>query len=424
VTDLAQADARAPNRLDLRFRAFQGSVLASDVADGIYRISLPLLALSVSHSAMAVSAVGVAVRAPWLVATLPAGIVIDRYDPLAVLRRASWIRLPLVAALALLAWLRALPVWGLVPGAFLVATAGAVVDIAAQSMPSRLVTAPVIPRANAAVQTGQTLAAQFAGPALGGFLAASVGGGIGIATLLYAGTLAGLEVLARRVSAPASPSVPQRQRSPRSALGELRAGAAYFRSRGDLIMLASVAGAGNLAYAAATTILPLWVVSPGRLNQSAAVLGLILSSPAIGGALGGVTATRALRRFGSRGILALCAPMIGMSFLALAVPDAIAAAVAMTCYGLLSVQLNVMSISYRQTSIPRELFGRVNAVYRWIILGISPLGSLIGGIVAVRLGIAAVFIGAGGIALVSGVMLPTFASARLLGRQPYHEETS
>lgn len=65
-------------RLGPPFRLFQSAVVSSDLADGIYKIAVPLLALGISRSAVAVGAVGLAVRLPWLIATLPAGVLADR----------------------------------------------------------------------------------------------------------------------------------------------------------------------------------------------------------------------------------------------------------------------------------------------------------------------------------------------------------
>ncbi|MDH6114554.1 MFS family permease [Kitasatospora sp. MAP12-15] len=409
------APAPAPARvLGGRFRIFQVSVLGSGLADGIYLISIPLLALSLTGSAAVVSAVGIALRAPWLLVTLPAGVLADRYPPLTLIRCASWARLPLVAALCLLAWARLLPVWGLVAGAFLIAVCGTFVDVGAQSLVPRLVDKPLLPRANANLQTGQTMVAQFAGPALGGYLAAIAGGGIGASAVLYVATLLGLGLLQRQLTrgrtepelpAPLEQSTTAR-RSFRSMGREMREGAGYFRRRLDLMGLAAVAAAGNIAFAATSTMLPLWVVAPGRLGLSRTAMGFIAGAPAIGGLLAGLIAARTLRRFGGRAVLGVCAPAAGLCFAAIAIPRPAAAFGAMACYGALSVLLNVMSMSHRQSTIPAELFGRVNAVYRWIILGVSPLGALLGGVVAECYGPAAVFICAGALSLLAGTLLP------------------
>lgn len=92
------------------FGAFWVAVVCSDFADGEFRVVVPLMTLAVARSAFAVSAVGVAARLPWILVTLPAGVIVDRYRPVSVMRWASAVRLPLVACTVLLAAVGALPV--------------------------------------------------------------------------------------------------------------------------------------------------------------------------------------------------------------------------------------------------------------------------------------------------------------------------
>ncbi|MCQ4081119.1 MFS transporter [Streptomyces sp. RB6PN25] len=396
-------------KLDFRFRTFQVSVLGSNLADGIYLVTIPLLALSLTGSALVVSAVGVALRAPWLLLTLPAGVVVDQFPPLTVMRVASMTRLPLVAVLCVLAWERLLPVWGLVTAAFLIAGCGTFIDVAAQSLVPRMVPKPLIPRANANLQSGLTLTQQFAGPALGGVLAAVTGAGIALSTTLYAATLSGLQALQRRLPGGGdrdAGATPGGRLTLRAMFRDLGEGARYFRTRRDLIGLAVVAATGNLAFASVTTMLPLWVVAPARLGLPKSALGFIAAAPAVGGLLAGAVAARMLSRFGGRAVLGFCAPAVGLCFVLIAVPSPFSAFGAMACYGGFTVTLNVMSMSHRQSTIPEHLFGRVNAVYRWIVLGVSPFGAGLGGLVADHFGLAAVFLCAGAFAGGSGVLLP------------------
>jgi MFS family permease len=346
--------------------------------------------------------VGVAIRAPWIVVILPAGVLIDRHDPLRLMRIASWVRLPVVAAVCLAAVTGVLPLWGLVVAAFVIGACGTVIDLAAQSLVPLLVDAERIPNANANLQTGQILMGQFAGPALAGFLAVTAGGGVGGAVVCYVLSMAALELFGRRGH------VPRPAPARRSPLWtELREGMAHFVRRRDLIGLAGVSAANNLGFSATVTVLPVWVVSGAHLNQSEQVLGFVVAAPAVGALVAGPFAARVLTRFGGHAVLRVGAPIAGLCFLAVAVPDPVVVFAAMACYGGAAVMVNVMSVSYRQSTIAPELFGRVNSVCRWVTLGVSPIGAGLGGVLAAAAGTGAVFVAGGVLVVTAGLVLPT-----------------
>jgi hypothetical protein len=66
---------------------------------------------------------------------------------------------------------------------------------------------------------------------------------------------------------------------------------------------------------------------------------------------------------------------------------------------------NLTVVSYRQTTIPREIFGRVVAAYRWVTYGVLPIGSLLAGLVAALAGPVWVFVAAGLLTTVGGLPL-------------------
>ncbi|WP_121715270.1 MFS transporter [Streptomyces sp. E5N91] len=404
-------------RLGPPFRLFQSAVVSSDLADGIYKIAVPLLALGISRSAVAVGAVGLAVRLPWLIATLPAGVLADRYPPRSVMRWASAVRLPLVAAMSALAATDRLPLWALVVTAFLIGCAGIFVDVAAQSQLPRLVPVGQLPKANASLQSTQMFLAQLIGPALGGYVVAlGSGGGLAVVVALYVVTVWALGLLPAAVELAAAgharpaPEPARAGGGRRSSFGslvaELGEGLRYFRGRGDLARLATAAAVNNLSYSMCLTMLPLWAVRPGRLGLSETGYGLLLTFLAVGSILAGPVTGRILKAVGDGPVMRFGAPMLGFCFLALAVPAVPVVALALFVYGLVSMVWNVAVISYRQATIPLPLFGRVNAAYRWLTWGVIPFGSLFGGTLAATAGTTWVFLTAGALPLVAAALLP------------------
>ncbi|MFF4473792.1 MFS transporter [Streptomyces sp. NPDC001599] len=409
-------DTPGKERLGPPFRLFQSAVVSSDLADGIYKIAVPLLALGISRSAVAVGAVGLAVRLPWLIATLPAGVLADRYPPRSVMRWASAVRLPLVAVMCALAATDRLPLWALVVTAFLIGCAGIFVDVAAQSQLPRLVPVGQLPKANASLQSTQMFLAQLIGPALGGYVVAlGSGGGLAAVVALYVVTVWALGLLPAAVAQAAAGHTrpapePVRAAGRRSSLGslvaELGEGLRYFRGRGDLARLATAAAVNNLSYSMCLTMLPLWAVKPGRLGLSETGYGLLLTCLAVGSVLAGPMTGRILKAVGDAPVMRFGAPLLGFCFLALAVPAVPVVALGLFVYGLVSMVWNVAVVSYRQATIPLPLFGRVNAAYRWLTWGVIPFGSLFGGTLAATAGTTWVFLTAGALPLVAAALLP------------------
>ena len=71
---------------------------------------------------------------------------------------------------------------------------------------------------------------------------------------------------------------------------------------------------------------------------------------------------------------------------------------------------NVVTVTIRQREIPPDLFGRVNAVYRWLGAAASAVGVAAGGFVAYTTNLRAPFLVGGGITLVAAVAVrPTRA---------------
>jgi Major Facilitator Superfamily len=432
------ADRIRPGRrgdsLGRTFGVFWLAVVCSDLADGIFRVVMPLLALALTRSPLAVSAVGLAVRLPWLVVTLPAGVVIDRHPPRTAMRCAAAARLPLIAITAGLAFGHVLPVWGLAAASFAVASAGTFVDISAQSMLPRLLTATQLRGANQRLQSTQRLASQLVGPAIGGYAAAlGFAWGPVAAAALYLAAVGVLALVPGRApdaaeAAPptaqpgatppagvrpdtaqpdgvAGPAGPGRPGALRAMLAELRAGTAYFRQRPDLARIATVAGLANLSLSMCLTILPIWAVAPGPLKLGRGGYGLMLGALAAGGLAAGLIARPVLAQLSDRLLLRWTGPMVGVGLLAIAIPNVAVVCAVLAYAGAIAMLYSLTVISYCQTTIPRELFGRAFAAYKWITWGSLPIGSVLAGLTAELGGTASVFIVAGLLPTVGGTLL-------------------
>jgi len=95
------------------FGRLLGANLASSLADGIARTAAPLLAVRLTSDPLLVAGVAAVVMLPWLLAALPAGLIVDRCDTRRVLLMASATRSLLAVLLVVLTRTSGLTIWWL-----------------------------------------------------------------------------------------------------------------------------------------------------------------------------------------------------------------------------------------------------------------------------------------------------------------------
>ncbi|MFO7700261.1 MAG: MFS transporter, partial [Acidimicrobiia bacterium] len=91
-------------RLGANYWKLWTSSVISNLGDGVTAIALPWLSSAVTRNAILIALVGVAGRIPWLVFSLPAGVITDRVDRRKLMLGSQLVRslLMLVAAATVL----------------------------------------------------------------------------------------------------------------------------------------------------------------------------------------------------------------------------------------------------------------------------------------------------------------------------------
>ncbi|GLU49084.1 hypothetical protein Nans01_34350 [Nocardiopsis ansamitocini] len=358
-------------------------------------MALPLLALSLTRSPEAIGLIVAASWLPWLVVALPAGALTDRSAPLLVMRYAIIVRASLILGLGGLAFLGLLPLWGFAVGALVLGTAGVFSDLSAQAMVPRLVEAPNLVRANGRTQSIQITTVQLVGPAVAGyFVLLGISGSFGLLGAVYLlGLVALLSVRSDRGPEPGSqrPGIRQLGAAVAVSVSDIREGMGYFVRRPDILSLAALAAAANFALTAMMTVIPLWGTGP--LGLTPAAYGLVVSAGAFGGITAGMLTHRVMAVIGERTVFRLCLPLLAGCVLLLTVRHVGALVAGLALYGMVIMFWNVASITYRQRTVPAEMFSRINAAYRWITWGVMPFAALAAGVTAGALGVPAVFLG-------------------------------
>jgi MFS family permease len=367
------------------YRRFVAASGFSNLADGIATLAWTWVASMLTRDAVLLAVIPVALRLPWFLAAIPAGLVADRVDrrrlilAMDVLRAAAFLAAGL--AFALSGPLPPAPADGMVRADLflLLALAAAAVgvaevfrDNAAQTMLPALVPHDRLETANGRLWSVEIVANQLLGPPMAAWLVATATG----LPFLVNGVLYALAVaLVLAVQGQFRPFNPALPASVREALLD---GVHFLLSRPLLRLLAVVTGLWNLLHQMAALAFLLYAQEV--LGLSAREYGVVLAGGAVGGLLAGLTAGRIVARVGPAAAacwsLATSAPCFALMVL---LPGPWAVALAFALSEFFGILWNTVSVSYRQRLIPDAILGRVNSLYRLLAWGMIPVGLALSG---------------------------------------------
>ena len=358
----------------------------AETGSRISGVAVPLLAAgTLGASVFQVSLLTFLAWLPFLVFSLPAGIVADRVDRRKLVivcdlsRMALILSLPLVAFTGHLTLVYLYVVVG-VSGVFTVAF-----DVAYKTMLPRLVEDSRLIEGNAKLVMGQDFG-ELIGPTIGGVLTGLFGAtrtflSNGLAFAVSAMTL----WLIRDTPAGAGPK--SAERLPLRA--EMTEGLAFIRSRPILRQILACTATSNFFVMATSSIEVTFMLR--ELHAPPYLVGVVFSASAVGGLAVGAVANRLTGWIGTARIVWVAMAVPGPLYLLmpLARPGwgILLYAVGLAAFSGNAVLFNIASTSYRQRITPHHLLGRVNAAFLWICFGVIPLGALLGGTLGSRLGL-------------------------------------
>ena len=365
----------------------------SNLGDGISGVAYPWVASAVTRSPLLIAAAGFASRLPWLIFTLHAGVITDRFDRRKLIVAMDTIRgvLTLIVGAIVLLNKDSLPSlndlssitdletnWPLyitlVITAFLFGLAEVLRDNSAQTLMPSVVESENLEKANGRMWSAEALTNSFIGPPLGSLL-------IGIAIYLPFFVDAGSFFVAVALIASISGSFKPVEEKPREKINfksEIKEGYRWLWSHDLLRPMAIILGALNLVgtMVAATFILYTQEV----LNTSVFVFAVIGTAGAVGGIAGGLIAPKISEKIGSGPSLWLSLAMGPFGAVIIGTTSSWQVVwVVLLIQSFFSILWNTITVSLRQSIIPTHLLGRVNSVYRFFGWGSIPIGMFLGG---------------------------------------------
>ena len=366
----------------------------SNLGDGISQVAYPWLASAVTRSPLLIAAVAVASRLPWLVFTLPAGVITDRFDRRKIIIAMDITRafLALLVAVAVTFEVDNLPAldtvgsgidlatnWFLytvlIVTALLFGCAEVLRDNSAQTFLPEVVEADQLESANGKLWSVEFVTNSFVGPPLGSFL-------IGIFVFLPfyfdTATFFVSAALIATLATFARPVKPQAEKKALNFRAEIKEGFTWLWKHELLRPMAIILGClnGLGAITAATFIL----FAQEILDTSVFIFAILGTAGAIGGTIGGILGPKISAKLGSGPSLYLTLLSAPVITLIIGLTSSWQLFWALTAIGTcFAVLWNVITVSLRQSIIPSHLLGRVNSVYRFFAWGSLPIGTLIGG---------------------------------------------
>jgi len=358
----------------------------SNLADGIVRVALPLVAIRFTDSTL-IAGLAFALTIPWLLFALPAGALADRLDRRRAMIGANAVRAVLLVVLVLTVIADIGSIWVLYVVAFCLGIAETIYDTSAQSIIPQVVSRDLLSRANARLFAAELTANEFVGPPLGGLLVAA-----GVAMAFATPAALWVLVVGVLLLVPGTFRIERDQRT--TMRRDIAEGLRFLWRHRLLRTLAVMVGVNNFASNATWAILVLYAVGPASaVGLSEPTYGLLLSAVAAGSLLGFLVAEPVEQRLGRARSLLLSILGSALFVGAPAItnnPFLIGAAFFVG--GTTNAVWNVVTVSLRQRVTPDRLLGRVNSGYRLVAWGTMPLGAAAGGLLAQLVGLRAVFV--------------------------------
>jgi MFS family permease len=347
-------------------------------------LALPLVAAVTLHASpfeMGLVAAGDTV--PFVIATLPAGVLVDRMRRRPVMIACDLGRMATMAVIPVAWLLGVLAIWQVIVVAFAIGMFSAVFDVAYQSLLPTLVTKDEVVEGNSKL-TSLSAVSQIGGPAVAGWIIRAVSAPYAVA--LNAVTYLSSAAFLGRIR---TPETKPDRRADAHMGREIVEGLRYVAKQPVLRAIALEASCMNFFNAITNTLL-LYLLAR-VLHLSSGTIGLILSIASLGGLAGALLASRVGTWVGTARVMWLVPAVTGPLWLTMPLMHRgvtlwlVAAAFTVVIGG--GVIFNVTSVSFRQRLAPAHLLGRVNATMRFLILGLMPLGALVGGALGSTIGV-------------------------------------
>lgn len=361
------------------YRLFFSGQTVSLVGTWITRIATSWLVYRLTGSAFLLGLVGFCGQIPTLIVSPFSGVLIDRWNRHTVLVVTQALSMLQSLALAVLAFAGIITVTEILLLQLLQGCINAFDTPARQAFVVEMVEDRSLLSNAIALNSTMVNASRIIGPSVGGVIIALAGEGwcFLLDAISYVAVIASLIAM----------HVTRVEREPRTThvLQELKAGLTYIRGslpiRTSLILLAIVSMM-SMPY---TVLMP--AIAMQTLHGGAHTLGFLMTASGVGALIGALYLASRLSVVGLEDVSAAATICFGLGLIGFAMSRVLWLSLAILPLVGAGFMVQMASINtIIQTLVEERLRGRVMAFYVMAFLGTAPIGSLLAGIVAARIG--------------------------------------
>jgi len=386
VISSALAPARPVWREPDFVKVWAGGVIGS-LGSAITRLAVPLIAILQLRAGPAeMGILGASGTAAFVVVGLLAGVIADRLPRRLVMVATAVGSAAVIATIPAASAVGTLRIEQLYAVAFLIGCFGVVGEVAFQAFLPRLVGRERLLAGNATLRSTGSVT-DVVGPSLAGFLIQLLTAPIAIIVDAIGTVIGGVLTLLVRVEEPAAPA----RAAGRGIWHDITEGLRYVVADPVLRAIAAEGAMHNICSNGA--LVALYVLFANQvLGLGPIELGIVFAAGGPGALIGSVVAARYGRRLGMRHALVHMQILTGVARclvpLAVLVPGpVIVLASGEFLLGIARTILNVNQLSLRQAMTPDHLQGRMSASIRFLMWSAVPVGALLGGFAAERIGL-------------------------------------
>jgi MFS family permease len=355
----------------------------SQLGSQVTVLALPSLAVLGLHAGpAAVGTLVAAGRLPFPVLALFAGALVDRTRKRPLMIACDLGRMAILVAIPLLSALGGLQLWHLYAAAAGMGVFTVFFDIAYLAYVPSLVESSRLLDANSRLEVSFAVAG-MGGPGVGGLLVQAFGAARAVLADAASFVVSAVSLFSIRHH-----ETRERTHAQQHLLREVADGVRHVF--GHPVLRAQIICMGAAGLFAHAFEGPLYVFAYDRLHISPGLLGGALAVEGVGALAATTLASRVTRRLGVGPTItwldAVAIALIGMIPLAALVPPAAILFPIFALAGVAGTIGNIAQVTLRQSLSPEHLQGRMTAVFRTVFWGVWPLGNLLGGLVATRIG--------------------------------------